>query len=215
MFYFNIQLLQKRKKYPILRRESPINTAVSEANMKQNIKKTKNLLSPPSTGSIVEGKVISKEKGTLIIDLGAFGTGIIYGKEFYEAKEDIKKLNIGDKILAKITELENEDGFRELSLKEVSKYLFWEKIKEKNEKNETIEVKISGANKGGLLVNMEGILAFLPVSQLSALHYPKVKDGDKQEILSQLQKLIGKTLKTKILHLSQKENKIILSERRK
>ena len=183
--------------------------------MKQNIKKTKNLLSPPSTGSIVEGKVISKEKGTLIIDLGAFGTGIIYGKEFYEAKEDIKKLNIGDKILAKITELENEDGFRELSLKEVSKYLFWEKIKEKNEKNETIEVKISGANKGGLLVNMEGILAFLPVSQLSALHYPKVKDGDKQEILSQLQKLIGKTLKTKILYLSQKENKIILSERRK
>jgi len=181
--------------------------------MKQNIKKTKNLLSPPSIGSIVEGKVINKEKGQVLIDLGALGTGIIYGKEFYEAKEDIKKLNIGNKILAKIIELENEDGFRELSLKEVSKYLLWEKIKEKKEKNEIIEVKISGANRGGLLVNMEGILAFLPVSQLSALHYPKVKDGDKQEILSQLQKLIGKTLKTKILHLSQKENKIILSER--
>jgi len=181
--------------------------------MRKSIKKTKSIFSPPSNGSIVEGEIISKEKGSVLVDLGAFGTGIIYGKEFYESKKDIKKLKTGDKILTKITELENEDGFRELSLKEISKYLFWEKIKEHKEKNKIIPAQISGANKGGLLVNMEGVLAFLPVSQLSLTHYPKVKDGDRQKILKELQKFIGKTLKTKILHLSQKENKIILSER--
>lgn len=179
------------------------------------MKKTKNLLSPPSVGSMVEGKVISKEKGQVLVDLSPFGTGIIYGKEFSQAKEEIKKINVGDKILAKIIELENEDGFKEISLKEVSEYLFWEKIKEKKEKNEALSVRISGANRGGLLVNMGEVLAFLPVSQLSSSHYPKVKDGDKEKILSELQKLIGKTLKTRILHLSQEENKIILSERLK
>jgi small subunit ribosomal protein S1 len=178
----------------------------------KNIKKTKNILGPPTLGSIVKGKIIKKEGGGFLLDLGPFGTGIIYKKEL-ENEKQVEKLKIGEVIEAKVINLENEEGLRELSLKEVSKELFWNNLKEKKEKGEIIEVKIKGANKGGLLTEINNMVAFLPTSQLSPLHYPLIKDGNKEEILKQLTKLIGKTLKVKIFHLSPKENKIILTEK--
>ena len=59
---------------------------------------------PPSVGSIVEGRVVARDRSSLFIDLGNQGTGIIYGREFYEVKEVIKALNIGDTVFAKIVE---------------------------------------------------------------------------------------------------------------
>ncbi len=181
----------------------------------KNIKKTEDVITPPSIDSIVEGEIIARDRSSVFIDLGVLGTGIIYGKEFYEAKDTIKTLKIGDKISAKIIELENEEGYRELSLKDARKELNWEKIRDKKEKGEIVKVQISGANKGGLLCNLDSIAAFLPVSQLSPEHYPRVTDADKQKIFTELQKFIGKTLEVKILDLSIKENKLILSEKAK
>jgi small subunit ribosomal protein S1 len=168
-----------------------------------------------SIGSIVEGKVVARDRSSIFIDLGAQGTGIIYGKEFYEVKDVIKSLNIGDTVFAKIVELENEDGYRELSMRDATKDINWQKLREMKEKEETIKVKISGVNKGGLLTNINTIPAFLPVSQLSAENYPRVADADKQKILKELQKFIGKTLEVKILDLLAEENKLILSEKAK
>src|SRR3989338_789239 len=81
-------------------------------------------------GSIIEGKVVAKDRSSIFIDLGSQGTGIIYGREFYEAKETIKNLNIGDKVTAKIVEMENDDGYRELSLRDAIKDMGWQKLKE-------------------------------------------------------------------------------------
>lgn len=183
------------------------------SNMEKNIKKTKNVIAPLTMGSIVEGKIIARDRSSLFIDLGVFGTGIIYGKEFYETKETIKNLKIGDKISAKLIELENDQGYKELSLKDAEEELTWEILREKKINGEILKVKISGANKGGLLCDLSGIAAFLPVSQLSPEHYPRITDADKQKIFIELQKLIGKTLEVKILDLSTKENKLILSEK--
>lgn len=177
--------------------------------------KTKDTGAPFSVGSTVEGKVVARDRSAIFIDLGAFGTGIIYGKEFYLAKEAIKSLNIGDKVFAKIIELENDDGYRELSLKDASKELNWQKLKEIKEKGDILKVKITGVNKGGLLTDFNSIPAFLPVSQLAPEHYPRVADADKQKILKELQKFIGKTLEVKILDLIAQENKLILSEKAK
>lgn len=168
-----------------------------------------------SMGSLVEGKVVAKDRSSLFIDLGPQGTGIIYGKEFYEVKNVIKNLNIGDTVFAKIVELENEDGYRELSMRDATKEIGWQKLREMKEKEEIIKVKINGVNKGGLLTDIDGILAFLPVSQLSPENYPRIADGDKQKILKELQKFIGKTLEVKILDLLAEENKLILSEKAK
>jgi len=168
-----------------------------------------------SIGSIVEGTVVGRDRSSLFLDLGMHGNGIIYGREFYVAKEIIKNLKVGDKIYAKVVDLENEDGYKELSLKEATKQISWQKLQELKDKGEIFQVKITGVNKGGLLTNIEGIAAFLPVSQLSPEHYPRVSDADKQKILKELQKFIGQTLGVKVLDLVAEENKLILSEKAK
>ncbi len=168
-----------------------------------------------SVGSLVEGKVVARDRSSLFVDLGPQGTGIIYGREFYEVKEVIKSLKKGDTVRAKVVELENEDGYVELSLRDATKELGWQRIREMKEKEEIIPVKITGVNKGGLLTNIDGLPAFLPVSQLSSENYPRVEDADKQKILKELQKFIGKTLEVKILDLLAGEGKLILSEKAK
>ncbi len=174
-----------------------------------------NLSRPPKAGEIIEGKVIAKESGKLFLDLGPIGTGIIYGKEFYETKDKIKNLKIGDSLFAKIIGLENEDGYIELSISQAGIELSFESLRRKKEEGEKISVKILGANKGGLMGEVMGIPAFLPVSQLMSEHYPRVEKGDAAKILKELQKFVGKELEVKILDLSQKGEQIILSEKAK
>jgi len=174
-----------------------------------------NLFKSPRVGEIIEGRVIGRGRSSLFLDLGISGTGIIYGREFQEAKEELKNLKIGDSVFAKIVDLENEAGYIELSISQASNELIWEGLKQKKEKGETMVVKISGANRGGLLTKISGIPGFLPVSQLESCHYPRVEGGDSAKILMELQKFVGKTLEIKIFDLSQKEQKLILSEKAK
>jgi len=175
----------------------------------------KNSQNPLSIGATIEGTVVARDRSAIFIDLGIYGTGIIYGREFYSAKDTIKSLNIGDKVFSKIVELENEDGYRELSLRDASKEISWQKLKELKTSGQVITVKVTGVNKGGLLTSLDNIQAFLPVSQLAPEHYPRVADADKTKILKELQKFIGKTLEVKVLDLLASENKLILSEKAK
>ena len=180
-----------------------------------NILEKENLLRPPKIGEIMEGKVVAKKSGRLFLDLGPIGTGIIYGKEFYESKEKIKNLKIDDLLFAKIVDLENEEGYIELSISKAGVEMSFEALKRKKEEGEKISVKILGANKGGLISEVMGIPAFLPVSQLMPEHYPRVEKGDTAKILKELQKFVGEEMEVKILDLSQKGEQIILSEKAK
>lgn len=177
--------------------------------------KNKIKTAPPRMDEIVQGKVINAAKASVFLDLGAWGTGIVYGREFYEAKDKLKKLKKGDTVFAKVIDFENEDGYIELSLAQAGKEIAWDGLKEKKEKGEIVKVKILGANKGGLLAKVSDIPAFLPVSQLSAANYPKVEGGDSQKILKALQNFIGKELEVKIFDFDPKEEKLILSEKAK
>lgn len=170
---------------------------------------------PMRVGDIVEGTVVGTGRSSVYLDLGPQGTGIIYGKEFLDEKRTLKPLQIGDHIAGKIIELENDEGYIELSLKEAGKELTWDKLQEKKDKEELLTVTVIGANKGGLLAEILGVPAFLPVSQLSQEHYPKVEDGDSTKILLALQKFMGKELEVQIFDLDPTDQKIILSERSK
>ncbi len=180
--------------------------------MKQQLKE-KQLLEIPKEGSVVEGVVAGKGRAATYLDLGIFGTGIIFGKEFYAAKDELKDLKNGDIVSAKVVSVDGEEGYVELSRHKARKDISWTVLEEKKQNNETVEVKVEGANKGGLLTKLYGIPAFLPSSQLSSENYPHVEDGDSEKILKELQDLVGKKLKVKILDLSKSEEKIILSEK--
>jgi len=178
-------------------------------------KKSKDASSPLQIGATIEGKVVARDRSSLFIDLGIYGTGIIFGREFYRAKDVIKALETGDKVYSKITELENDEGYVELSLRDATKEISWQKLEKIKNSGEVLNVKITGVNKGGLLTTLDGIQAFLPVSQLAPEHYPRVADADKQKILKELHKFVGKTMEVKILDLLAQENKLILSEKAK
>jgi len=180
--------------------------------MKELLEK-ENLMRPPRIGELVEGKIIGKARSAVYLDLGMIGTGIIYGKEFQGAKDRLKDLKNGDNIFAKIIDLENEEGYIELSVSGATTELSWASLQQKKEEGETISVKILGANKGGLTTEISGIPAFLPVSQLSPANYPRVEGADKSKILKELQKFIGKEMGIKIFDLNPREEKLILSEK--
>ena len=173
------------------------------------------MLKPPRVGDIVEGAVVSWGQSSVFLDLGPIGTGVIFGREFLSAKDKIKNLKVGEKIFAQIIDLENEDGFIDLSVKSASRELAWDNLRTIKEKGENISVKILGANKGGLLSEVSGMQAFLPVSQLDSAHYPRVEKGDPQKILRELQKFIGQELEVKIFDLKPKTGEIIISEKAK
>lgn len=179
------------------------------------VKKPTDAINPLSIGATVEGKVVARDRSSLYVDLGILGTGIIYGREFYIVKDIVKSLEIGDKIHGKIVELENDEGYRELSLRDATKEISWQRLREMRDSGQIVTVRVTGVNKGGLLTSLDGIQAFLPVSQLAPEHYPRVVDADKQKILKELQKFIGKTLEVKILDLLAEEGKLILSEKAK
>ncbi len=169
--------------------------------------------SKPEVGSLVEGAVILVKKSSVYVDLAPFGTGIIYGREFINAKDIIKKINLGDSIKAKVVEAENDEGYIELSLKEAKQALAWSEA-EKAIKNKTaLELEVKEANKGGLILEWQGIQGFLPASQLKADHYPRVLDSDKDKILKELKKLVGEKISVMIISSLPKEGKLIFSEK--
>ncbi|MCA9353686.1 S1 RNA-binding domain-containing protein, partial [Candidatus Nomurabacteria bacterium] len=167
----------------------------------------------PDVDMLVEGPVIAIEKNALYIDLAPFGTGVIYGREFNNAKELIKKANIGDSIKVKVIEKENEDGYIEVSLKEAKQALVWSEA-EKAIKNKTkFDLAVTEANKGGLIIDWQGMQGFLPASQLTPENYPRVEDSDKDKIFKELKKLVGQKLSVSIISISPKEGKLIFSEK--
>lgn len=168
---------------------------------------------PPMIDSLVEGPVVAIEKSSIFVSLSPFGTGIIYGKEFQNAKEIIKKISIGDVIKAKVIDTENPDGYFELSLKEAKQALIWNNAEKMIKSKTIIELPIKEANKGGLILEWQGIIGFLPASQLSPEHYPRVDDSDKEKIYHELKKLVGKKINVVIINALPKEGKLIFSEK--
>lgn len=168
---------------------------------------------PPSLGDMIEGPVIALHKSSVFVDLAPFGTGIIYGREFMNARDIIKKVNIGDVIAAKVVDRNTEHGYIELSLKEARQALIWSDAEVAMTEKRIFELPIKEANKGGLIIEWQGIAGFLPASQLKSEHYPRVEDGDKDKILEELKKLVGKKLSVAIIGVAPKENKLIFSEK--
>ncbi len=168
---------------------------------------------PPAEGEIVEGTVSAIGRAKVYIDLHPFGSGLIFGREYMNARDILRKVSIGDTIAAKVVDTKNVDGYIELSLKEARQALIWSDADSAVKKQTILSLEVKEANKGGLIIDWQGISGFLPASQLSADHYPRVADGNKDEILLELQKLVGQFLSVVIITAEPKEGKLIFSEK--
>ncbi|MBU6231055.1 MAG: S1 RNA-binding domain-containing protein [Patescibacteria group bacterium] len=190
------------------------NSDITDAQMQTEMGKlVSGMKNPPIIGDLVEGPVIAVEKSAVFVDLAPFGTGIIYGREFIVARDVIKKINVGDVIAAKIVDNAHKEGYYELSLKEARQALIWNEAESAIREKKVLDLPVKEANKGGLLIEWQGITGFLPASQLKAEHYPRITDGDKDKILDELKKLVGTRLQVSIITADPKEGKLIFSEK--
>lgn len=161
---------------------------------------------------VVEVELIKKTQRYAFFDLGKFGTGVVYGTEFQNAKGALKILEPGEKLPAKVEKIDGFMGHTELSITEAGKQKTWQEVKELEEKGEIVQVKVTGANQGGLMVDVLGLKGFLPISQLSTEHSPGLND-DRQKVLEDLKILTGEELSVKIISINPRNNKLIVSER--
>lgn len=163
----------------------------------------------PVAGEVVTGTVLTVKKHEVLLDLGPLGVGFVPRREVGFGRA----LQAGDEVTASVVDPELDNGYSLLSLRKAAKDRGWEEVQAKMDAEEIIDVSPYDANRGGMLVEYEGVRGFLPVSQLSAEHYPRVGSADKDEILSRLNALVGKTLKVRILDCDRKANKLIFSEK--
>ncbi|MBI5401449.1 S1 RNA-binding domain-containing protein [Candidatus Wolfebacteria bacterium] len=181
--------------------------------MEQLAKTETNLTSFLKEGDLLEVRLLAKTAKAVFFDLGKYGTGVVYGAELSNARDIIKSMNVSDSVSAKVIDLENEEGFIELSLVNAQAQKNWQVLRDIKESGEAITVKIKGANTGGLISEINEIKAFLPVSQLSSQHYPRIEKGDQNKILAELKKFVGEELKVKVIDVNPRTNKLIISEK--
>ena len=160
-------------------------------------------------GDVVEGVVSSVKKHEVWIDLGAKGVGVVMRREISHGQQ----LEQGQTVTVSVIDPELEEGHALLSMKRAAKDRGWDELKRIFDAQEIVEVSPYDANRGGLLVELESIRGFLPVSQLAAGHYPRVSGADKDEILQKLNGLVGKSIRVRVLDVSRKDNKLIFSEK--
>lgn len=167
-------------------------------------------LVPFKAGETTEVVILEVTPRKVIVDVAGLAIGVIPEREY---SFDTNELKPGDKVSAYVLATENVDGNVILSFKRADREGLWDNLTEKFEKGEIVPVKVIGANRGGLLVECGGLDGFIPVSQLSPEHYPRVEGGSGTEIARRLQGFIGQALKTKILSLDKQTDKLIFSEK--
>lgn len=161
------------------------------------------------SGEVVEGLITSVKKHEVWVDLGPNGIGVILRRELGNGQV----LEKGQTVSTSVVEPELDEGYALLSMRRAAKDRGWDELQKQFEAEEIVEVTPYDANRGGLLIELEGIRGFLPVSQLAAGHYPRVSGADKDEILQKLNQLTNQVLRVRILDVSRKDNKLIFSEK--
>ena len=167
----------------------------------------------PGVGDVVHGTVMSVVRNEVKIDIGGITVGTIRGRELFHESEEYGSLKAGDAVEATVIESENEKGEIELSFRVAGNRKAWDTLHSLRDARVITKVKITDANKGGLMIRLGGVSGFLPVSQLSPEHYPRIPGGDKTKILERLKKYIGMEFDVKVLDVAEDEQKLIVSEK--
>lgn len=169
--------------------------------------------SVPKVGQVVDGVVISVSTNEVLLDLDGLRTGVVRGKELIDESGLYCDLKVGDKVQATVLDLENEREEVELSFRQAGHQKAWNDLTALMNAGTVISVPVSDANKGGLMISVGRIEGFLPVSQLTVEHYPRVEGGDKNRILDLLRKFNGQELKVKVIDVDESDSKLIVSEK--
>jgi len=160
-------------------------------------------------GDVMDGIIMHVDRDELLVDIGSKSEGIIPAREYSSLSQEEKSaLTIGDRVLVFVVQPENQEGHAVVSIDRARQEKSWRRLQEIFEANEVIEAEVTNYNKGGLLVNLDGVRGFVPASQVT-----EIRGGDEASKQADMARLIGTTLPLKVIEINRHRNRLILSER--
>jgi small subunit ribosomal protein S1 len=154
-------------------------------------------MSAIAEGEIVKSKILRITENAVILDVGFKSEGSIPLDEF----KDLASLNVGDEVEVFLEHLEDQEGAVVLSKKKADFMRVWEKIRVAYENDQPVEGTLTKKIKGGVVVNLMGVDAFLPGSQIALRRVPNIDE------------LLGSTFPFKIIKLNKRRRNIVVSRR--
>lgn len=160
-------------------------------------------------GDVLEGTIMHVDRDELLVDIGSKAEGIVPSKEYSTlSSEEKEQIEVGDTLLVFVVQAENNEGHPVVSIDRAKQEKSWRKLQEIHEANDIIEAEVVNYNKGGLLVNLDGVRGFVPASQVS-----EIRGGDESSKQADMARLIGTKLPLKVIEINRHRNRLILSER--
>ncbi|HEX6799492.1 MAG TPA: S1 RNA-binding domain-containing protein [Ktedonobacterales bacterium] len=163
-------------------------------------------------GDVVEGQIVRIDQDEILVDIGLKSEGVLTTKELPPAGYgSLSELHVGDDVLVYVMQPETPEGHAVVSIKRARLERQWRIAQEQFERGELLEAEVIDFNKGGLIVNLEGIRGFVPISQIQ--HLRREDTADNAETQAKLQGMVGRRLQLKIIEINRNRNRLILSER--
>ena len=160
-------------------------------------------------GDVIDGVIMRLDRDEILVDIGSKSEGIVPTREFSSLPAEEKDaLAIGDNVLVFVVQPENQEGHAVVSIDRARQEKSWRKLQEIYEANDVIEAEVTNYNKGGLLVNLDGVRGFVPASQVT-----EIRGGDDAAKQAEMARLIGSSLPLKVIEINRHRNRLILSER--
>lgn len=160
-------------------------------------------------GDTVDGVIMRVDKDELLVDIGSKSEGVVPTREMQSlSAEDRAALKPGDTLLVFVVQAEDKEGRAVLSVDKARQEKSWRRLQQSFDSGEVIEAKVTNYNKGGLLVNLDGVRGFVPASQVSG-----ISRGPETQKQSDMAKMVGTSLPLKVIEINRNRNRLILSER--
>jgi small subunit ribosomal protein S1 len=160
-------------------------------------------------GDVIDGTIMYVDRDEVLVDIGSKSEGVIPAREFSSLSEDERSaLGVGDSVLVFVVQPENQDGHAVVSIDRARQEKSWRILQEQFEANLVIDAEVVNYNKGGLLVNLDGVRGFVPASQVT-----EIRGGDDAQKQADMARLIGSKLQLKIIEINRHRNRLIMSER--
>ena len=165
----------------------------------------------PQRGEIRTGTIASIGPSQILVSIGAKSEGVIAGHALDEmSPEVIKSLEVGQEIDAYVLNPEDKHGNVILSYTRAIEMRAWKIVAEMLESEDSYEGKVAGFNKGGLLVDVEGLRGFVPASQVSAVRRSKAVGTTPEQRWAKMQ---GEPIVVRVIEVDKERRRLILSER--
>ncbi len=163
-------------------------------------------------GDVVDGVVVAIDRDEILVDIGLKSEAVLPLKELFSSGYgSLEEIHYNDHILVSIVQPETSEGHAIVSVRKARTERQWRVAQEMFERGDIFDAKAIESNKGGLIVDLDGVRGFVPISQIAA--FRREDSSENAETIAKLQAMVGKSLKLKIIEINRSRNRLILSER--